>query len=89
MAIETAQMATDASTITVHPLAIHIGAEIHGVDLTQPLAPEVVQEIHAALLQWKVVFFRGQHLDHRQHIAFARQFGELTPGHVVFGNNDT
>jgi taurine dioxygenase len=89
MAIETAQMATGATTITVHPLAIHIGAEIHGVDLTRPLAPEVVQEIHAALLQWKVVFFRGQHLDHQQHIAFARQFGELTPGHVVFGNNET
>ncbi len=46
-------------------MSIHIGAEIHGVDLTQPLAPETVQEIRTALLQWKVVFFRDQHLNHQ------------------------
>jgi taurine dioxygenase len=80
---------TTATAIEVRPLAVHIGAEIHGVDLTRPLAPEEVQDIHAALLRWKVVFFRGQHLDHQQHIDFARHFGELTPGHVVFGSDDT
>ena len=73
--------------IEIRPLSIHIGAEIHGVDLTRPLAPQTVQEIRAALLQWKVVFFREQHLDHEQQTGFARQFGELTPGHVVFGND--
>ena len=83
------EMATSPGTIDVRPLSVHIGAEIHGVDLTRPLAPEEVQTIRAALLQWKVVFFREQHLDHRQHIAFARHFGELTPGHVVFGSDDT
>jgi taurine dioxygenase len=82
-------MATCASTIDVRPLSVHIGAEIRGIDLTCPLAPEEVQAIHAALLRWKVVFFREQHLDHRQHIAFAHHFGELTPGHVVFGSDDT
>ena len=46
-----------------------------------------MQEIRAALLQWKVVFFRDQHLNHRQQTGFARQLGELTPGHVVFGND--
>ena len=73
--------------IELRPLSIHIGAEIHGVNLTQPQAPEAVQEIRAALLQWKVVFFRDQHLSHQQQTDFARQFGELTPGHVVFGND--
>jgi taurine dioxygenase len=68
---------------------VHIGAEIRGVDLTRPLTPAEVQAIRMALLQWKVVFFREQFLDHRQQIAFARHFGELTPGHVVFGNDDT
>ena len=80
---------TSSTAIDVRPLSVHIGAEIHGVDLTQPLALEEVQAIRAALLQWKVVFFRDQPLDHQKHIAFARQFGELTPGHVVFGNNET
>jgi taurine dioxygenase len=32
------------------------------------------------------VFFRDQHLDHAQHVALARQFGEPTIGHAVFGH---
>ncbi|GIX49400.1 MAG: taurine dioxygenase [Candidatus Tectimicrobiota bacterium] len=78
---------TTYTAIEVRPLSVHIGAEIRGVDLTRPLPPEQVQEIRAALLQWKVVFFREQFLDHAQHIAFARHFGALTPGHVVFGHD--
>ena len=75
-------------TIEVRPHSIHIGAEIDGVDLTRPLPAKTVGEIRAAFLEWKVVFFRGQSLDHDQHLAFARQFGELTVGHAVFGNVD-
>ena len=55
-----------SSTIQVLPLSLHTGAEIEGVDLKQPLAPETAKEIWAALLKWKVIFFRGQHLDHAQ-----------------------
>ena len=69
-------------------MSIHIGAEIHGVDLTQPLSQSQLSAIRSALLQWKVVFFRDQPLDHQQHIDFARQFGEPTPGHVIFGGDD-
>jgi alpha-ketoglutarate-dependent taurine dioxygenase len=71
--------------ISVKPSAVHIGAEISGVDLSRPLAPEEIAEIRAALLQWKVIFFRDQHLSHAQHVAFGKQFGELTLGHPVFG----
>ncbi|MBB3211759.1 taurine dioxygenase [Herbaspirillum sp. Sphag1AN] len=71
--------------INVQPLSLHIGAEISGVDLTQPLLPAVVAEVRAALLQWKVIFFRDQHLSHAQQVAFGKQFGELTLGHPVFG----
>lgn len=76
-----------AAALRVRPMSIHIGAEIEGVDLTRPLAPGAVAAIRAALLEWKVVFFRGQALDHAQHVAFARQFGDPTPGHVVFGGD--
>ena len=72
--------------LEVIPLTVHTGAEIRGVDLSAPLQDDEVRSIRQALLQWKVIFFRGQHLDHSQHIAFARRFGEPTPGHVVFGN---
>src|SRR4051795_4514040 len=74
------------SAIEVVPLTLHIGAEIRGVDLTKPLPPDQLKEVRAAFLKWKVVFFRGQHLDHAQHVAMARQFGEPTIGHAVFGH---
>ncbi|MDT3444755.1 TauD/TfdA family dioxygenase [Pseudofrankia sp. BMG5.37] len=67
--------------LDVRPLSGYIGAEIFGVDLTQPLEPAVVAEIRATLLRWKVVFFRDQHVTPAQQIAFGRQFGEVTPGH--------
>ena len=70
-----------SSTLDIRPLAGHIGAEILGPDLTQPLEPEVIAEIRATLLKWKVVFFRDQHLSQSQHLAFGRQFGEPTPAH--------
>jgi alpha-ketoglutarate-dependent taurine dioxygenase len=81
------QQALDATHhIEVQPQSAHIGASISGVDLRQPLTAGEVATIRAALLQWKVVFFRDQHLSHAQQIAFARQFGELTVGHPVFGH---
>ncbi|GHF84832.1 TauD/TfdA dioxygenase family protein [Streptomyces thermodiastaticus] len=65
-----------AGRIEVRPVAGHIGAEISGVDLAGDLDDAVVSEIWEAVLRWKVVFFRGQHLDHAAHVAFARRFGE-------------
>src|SRR5262249_46215281 len=65
-------------SIKIVPLTLHIGAEIRGVDLRKPLPPQQVREVRDAFLKWKVVFFRDQHLDHAQHVAMARQFGEPT-----------
>jgi taurine dioxygenase len=73
-------------SIDIAPLTLHIGAEIRGVDLAKPLPPQQLREVREAFLKWKVVFFRGQHLDHAQHVAMARQFGEPTIGHAVFGH---
>lgn len=72
---------TDALALDVRPLAAKIGAEIHGVDLSRPLRAEAVDGIRAALRQWRVVFFRDQHIDHADQIAFGRQFGDLTYAH--------
>src|SRR3984957_18304885 len=74
--------------IEVVPMTLHIGAEIKGVDLKQPLLPGQQRAIRDAFLKWKVVFFRDQHLDHAQHVAMARQFGEPTIGHAVLGHLD-
>ena len=51
-------------SVRVRPMSVYIGAEIEGADLTRPLPPDTVAEIRAALLEWKVIFFRGQFLDH-------------------------
>lgn len=72
---------SSSSILTIKRVAGHIGAEITGVDLAHPLDPTTVEEIRQALLTHKVVFFRGQTLDHSTQIAFARQFGELTHAH--------
>ncbi|MGB7301764.1 MAG: TauD/TfdA family dioxygenase [Burkholderiaceae bacterium] len=71
--------------VDVRPMSVHIGAEIHGIDLREPLSDAEVNAVRAALLKWKVVFFHDQEMDHAQHVRFARQFGQPTPGHVVFG----
>jgi alpha-ketoglutarate-dependent taurine dioxygenase len=63
--------------VDVRPMSGCIGAEIYGVDLSRPLDQEPIGAIRAALLQWKVVFFRDQSLDDAQHLAFGRQFGEV------------
>ncbi|WP_420994959.1 TauD/TfdA dioxygenase family protein [Cupriavidus sp. 30B13] len=74
--------------VAVQPQSAHIGALVRGLDLSRPLSAGEVATVRAALLRWKVVFFREQPLDHHQHVAFARQFGELTVGHPVFGHVD-
>ncbi|MCH1523510.1 MAG: TauD/TfdA family dioxygenase [Arenicellales bacterium] len=76
-----------SAQVQITPLSVHTGAEIGGVDLRYPLTNRQIDEIRGALLKWRVVFFRGQELTHPEHIALAKQFGEPTPGHVIFGNH--
>ena len=64
-------------TIEVRKLTPTIGAEIHGVDLSRPLGNQQFQEVHDALMENLVIFFRDQELTHDQHKDFGRRFGEL------------
>lgn len=72
-----------ASKILIEPVTPVIGAEIGGVDLSQPLDPATTQEIHAALLKWRVLFFRDQELSNEALKAFGRTLGPLTPAHPI------
>ncbi|MCL2395686.1 MAG: TauD/TfdA family dioxygenase [Acidimicrobiaceae bacterium] len=72
---------TISSNVTVHPLSGYTGAEISGVDISEPLDDESLETIKSALDTWKVVFFRNQHLDHASQVAFGEQFGPLTYAH--------
>jgi taurine dioxygenase len=64
-------------SIQVDKLTPHAGAEIRGVDLAQPLDERTFKEIHDALIDSGVIFFRDQHLTPDQQKAFGRLFGEL------------
>jgi taurine dioxygenase len=63
--------------IRVEKLTPIIGADVHGVDLSQPLDERTLKEVHEALTENQVIFFRDQHLTVDQHKAFGRLFGEL------------
>lgn len=64
-------------SITVNRLTPIIGAEVGGVDLSQPLSAKQLTEIRRAFLENHVLVFRDQHLTVEQHKAFGRLFGPL------------
>jgi taurine dioxygenase len=72
-------------SIEVRKLSPHIGAEIFGIDLSKPLGNQQFQEVHTALANHLVIFFRDQKLNVEQHLEFGRRFGRL---HVNPGSPD-
>lgn len=68
---------TAFSAFGVRPLQPTLGAEISGLDLSQPLSDAARDELKAAVLKYKVVFFRDQTLDNESQAAFAARFGPL------------
>lgn len=54
-----------------------LGAEVIGLDLTQPLADDDFSRIHRAHLDHHVLVFRDQRITPAQQIAFSRRFGPL------------
>ncbi len=72
----------------VAPISGALGAEVQGVDLSQKLADETVEDLRAALLDHLVIFFREQSLTPQQQIDFSRQFGELEEHDFVKGTEE-
>ena len=75
-------MTTDILARSDHGLAFTrlqptIGAEVSGIDLSAPITPLQREAIRAAVLRYKVIFFRDQVLTDAQQAAFAGQFGPL------------
>jgi taurine dioxygenase len=54
-----------------------LGAEMSGIDLSQDLDEDAIEEIRAALLDNLVIFFRDQDLSPQRQLAFARRWGEI------------
>src|SRR5258705_8013787 len=72
-------------SISVTPVTPRIAASVEGVTLSTSLSNRQVEELHHALAEHQVLFFRDQPLDVEAHKRFGRYFGELhihpnTPG---------
>jgi len=65
--------------IDVQPVCGALGAELAGVDLSQPLDNQTFSDIYQAFQDHLVIFFRDQELSAKQHHDFARRFGKLMP----------
>ena len=65
------------NTIEIRQASGAVGAEISGIDLSEPLQAHVRGTIQQTLADRGVVFFRGQSLTPDQHIALAREFGAI------------
>jgi taurine dioxygenase len=55
----------------------HLGAEIKGLDLKQPLDQTTFEAFETALIDNKVLVVRNQHLTTAEHVRLSRMFGEL------------
>ncbi len=61
----------------VRPAGGVLGAEVRGIDLRDDLSSRLVEDLHRALVEYKVLFFRDQHIDSVQQAKVAACFGEL------------
>jgi taurine dioxygenase len=67
---------TSTTTLSVSPLAGHLGAEVTGIDLREPPGEARTAELKALLDEHLVLFFPGQDIDDAQQLAFALSFGD-------------
>lgn len=73
-------------TISIYPIMPDFAAEVGDVDLSQPLASDVAEEIKQAFWKYAVLIFPAQELTHEQHLAFARQIGPLETAIPVYNS---
>ena len=78
MSIASDRTESQLSVRSLHPA---LGAEVTGIDLAAPLAPETFAALHQAWMEHLVLVLPGQALSDEQQIALARRFGDLEVHH--------
>ena len=68
----------------INSLTPTIGAEISGIDLSNNLNSQDLDNIYKNLIDHKVIFFRNQNLKPEDHVAFAKSFGDIEPPHPIY-----
>jgi taurine dioxygenase len=65
----------------INSLSSHTGAEVSGVDLTQPIDVAQHERLKHAFVEHSVLVFRDQHLSPHQLLDAVHLFGEVFPQH--------
>jgi taurine dioxygenase len=80
------------TSLRITPLTDHTGAEVTGIDFTQPIDAETREVLNAAFTDYHVLVMRDQKFVPDQFIAAVQLFGELQPhdkkDHHVLGHPD-
>jgi alpha-ketoglutarate-dependent taurine dioxygenase len=66
-------------SFAITPLTDHTGAEVIGLDFTQPIDIETRAALNRAFAERHVLVMRDQHFTPEQFKAAAQLFGELQP----------
>ena len=76
-----------ASEFQIKPLSDVLGAEVVGLDISEPLNDETKRAVYDAFLTYKLLCFRDQNLTQDEQVAFSEQFGTLEQ-HAVSNRNN-
>ena len=63
--------------LSFHPVHQAIGAEVKGLDMSQPLDTASAKELRKAWVHYKVLVVHNQPISDAQHVAFSQNFGDL------------
>jgi alpha-ketoglutarate-dependent 2,4-dichlorophenoxyacetate dioxygenase len=63
--------------LEVEAIKPNFAAELRGVDISEPLAADVVRAVHEAIDRYGIAIFRYQTLNDEQQMQFASKFGPL------------
>ncbi len=75
MTTQVSQARNGSDHVTIRPIAGVLGAEVEGLDLSQPLKPDELAAVQRAFSDYLVLVFRNQELDIGALERFALQFG--------------
>jgi alpha-ketoglutarate-dependent 2,4-dichlorophenoxyacetate dioxygenase len=64
-------------SMRIRPIGTHIGAEVEGIDLREPLSAAHAEEIHAGMDRYAVLVFHNQPLTNEQHLEFTKALGPI------------
>ena len=71
----------ETGSLSVTPLHPVIGAEVHGVDLSQDLDGKTIEAIRDAWHRYSILLFRDQDITGDEQLRFAEHFGTVAERH--------